>query len=147
MYWFAWEMSLCLCACVCCFLSLSFMCRLLFPFFPCGASVICKVFCCFSQLPDYNGEAVNTINITSVEHIEAFRDSNSDSVFSQFMSTKCHTYGAKTDTTDVVWIYKMRIFIPWRYTTFTKSLGQISVRKLHTTALKIPIYQTVANFM
>jgi hypothetical protein len=61
----------------------SIMFRLPSTCFPCDASVICnmwRVFL-FPHLPIYIGQAVKTFNITSVEHIEATRNGNSDSVY------------------------------------------------------------------
>jgi hypothetical protein len=49
-------------------------------------------------------------NIISVEHIEAFRNNNSDSVYSKLTLITYHSYGTKTDTMDTMWTYETEIF-------------------------------------
>jgi hypothetical protein len=68
------------------------------------------VFCCSSQLPNYIEETVNIFNITTVELIESFRKSNSDSVYTKLTLNTYHSYGAKTDTMDTMWTYETEIF-------------------------------------
>jgi hypothetical protein len=50
----------------------------------------------------YAGYAVRTFNITYKEHIQAIKNNNINSIYSNHILNTGHTYGIITDTVDII---------------------------------------------
>jgi hypothetical protein len=83
------------------------------------------------------------VNITSVEHIEAFRKSNSDSVYSKLTLNTYHSYGAKTDTMDTMWTYESEIFYILNILNIYEIFTAEFCTKVTLNGTQNPIFQTL----
>jgi hypothetical protein len=89
------------------------------------------------------GQAVNIFNITSVEHVEVFRNNNSDSVSSNHKLITYHTNGARTGTVVVIGTYEKEIYFTLKIHKIYKIFNSDFCTKGTHNGTQNPMFQTL----